>query len=201
MRTRNVERNIERRSTILNAASDLFVERGFHSTSMKDICVAASMSPGTVYHYFNSKTEIIAGIVEEEGKLMRGFALEIAGQENFTAALFATLDSLVHHLTERDLALHAEITAELTRQPELLAKARLADDTVLKILADTIRQAQKAERLDAALEPEATAVMIGALIDGLLWRATLRGINEFSSLLPPLKRAIARLLGVADEAP
>ncbi|MFM2444887.1 MAG: hypothetical protein RJB09_2073, partial [Pseudomonadota bacterium] len=39
MRSRDPDLNATRRDAILKAASDCFIERGFHATSMKEICV------------------------------------------------------------------------------------------------------------------------------------------------------------------
>jgi len=48
-----------RRSQILDAAIGLFVRRGYHPTTVKDIARAAGLSIGTVYLYFPSKDSIL----------------------------------------------------------------------------------------------------------------------------------------------
>jgi AcrR family transcriptional regulator len=48
-----------RRQQILDAAAACFSRRGFHQTTMHDICGEAELSPGAVYRYFSSKEEII----------------------------------------------------------------------------------------------------------------------------------------------
>lgn len=54
----------ERKWQILNAAIQCFAEKGFHKTSMKDICQTAELSPGAVYSYFSSKDEIIETVFQ-----------------------------------------------------------------------------------------------------------------------------------------
>lgn len=54
----------ERKWQILNAAIQCFAEKGFHKTSMKDICQTAQLSPGAVYSYFSSKDEIIETVFQ-----------------------------------------------------------------------------------------------------------------------------------------
>lgn len=43
---------------LLNAAEDLFVERGFHGTSVTDITERAGTSVGALYYHFGSKNDI-----------------------------------------------------------------------------------------------------------------------------------------------
>jgi len=44
-----------RREHILDAAETCFARAGFHRTTMHDICKEASVSPGALYVYFDSK--------------------------------------------------------------------------------------------------------------------------------------------------
>jgi AcrR family transcriptional regulator len=49
----------DRRESILDAALRCFVERGFHGTAIPQIAEAASISAGTIYHYFESKEALV----------------------------------------------------------------------------------------------------------------------------------------------
>ena len=51
-----------RRQQILDAARACFRERGFRQTTIEEICAEARISPGALYRYFDSKTDIIAAI-------------------------------------------------------------------------------------------------------------------------------------------
>ena len=44
---------------ILEAAMDLFSERGFETTSVQDIAQTAGIAKGTVYLYFKSKEDLV----------------------------------------------------------------------------------------------------------------------------------------------
>ena len=48
-----------RRVEILKAASSVFRTRGFAAAGMREIAVAADLSPGNLYHYFRGKDEIL----------------------------------------------------------------------------------------------------------------------------------------------
>ncbi len=54
----------ERKDQILDAAADVFVEKGFQKSRMDDIVQKSGLSKGTLYWYFNSKDDIIIGIFE-----------------------------------------------------------------------------------------------------------------------------------------
>src|SRR5437870_5035015 len=56
-----------RREQILDAAAECFARKGFHRSTMHDICQMAELSPGAVYRYFRSKDEIIEAM-EEQGR-------------------------------------------------------------------------------------------------------------------------------------
>jgi AcrR family transcriptional regulator len=49
---------------ILDTALSLFCEKGYHSTSIEDIARQAEISKGLLYHYFKSKEEVLAALVE-----------------------------------------------------------------------------------------------------------------------------------------
>lgn len=52
-----VEKN-QKRQDILASARDLFKDKGFHSTKMEDIAIAAGVGKGTLYGYFDNKQNI-----------------------------------------------------------------------------------------------------------------------------------------------
>lgn len=49
---------------ILNAAMGVFVEKGFHASSVSDIARAAGLAKGTLYLYFDSKEAMTTAIVD-----------------------------------------------------------------------------------------------------------------------------------------
>src|SRR5882757_5265964 len=49
---------------VLDAALELFVEKGFAATRVEDIATRAGLSKGAVYLYFPSKEAILEGLVK-----------------------------------------------------------------------------------------------------------------------------------------
>lgn len=53
------------REKIFHAAQKLFVEKGYHNTSVPEIVKRAGVSTGAVYHYFRSKEELAKSIHQQ----------------------------------------------------------------------------------------------------------------------------------------
>lgn len=53
-----------RRAELIDVALRLFAERGFRGTTIADIAAATGTAHGLIYHYFRSKEELLAAILE-----------------------------------------------------------------------------------------------------------------------------------------
>ncbi|MGH2319622.1 TetR/AcrR family transcriptional regulator [Planococcus sp. SE5232] len=60
-----------KKQQILNAAYELFINKGYNSSSIQDILDEASVSKGTFYNYFGSKAECLMAIMESIGSEIR----------------------------------------------------------------------------------------------------------------------------------
>jgi TetR/AcrR family fatty acid metabolism transcriptional regulator len=58
-----------RRNQILDAAAAVFAEKGFHRATTKEIARAAGVSEGTIYNYFDSKADLLIGIMTRLAEL------------------------------------------------------------------------------------------------------------------------------------
>ncbi len=64
-------RSARTRGALLQAARELFAEKGFAATGRDEIAERAGVTRGALYHHFASKTEVAAGVVEQlEGELV-----------------------------------------------------------------------------------------------------------------------------------
>lgn len=61
-----------KKQAILDAALELFAERGFHGTTVPDVAQKASVGAGTVYRYFDGKEALV-------NQLYRHWKLEFSG--------------------------------------------------------------------------------------------------------------------------
>ncbi len=194
MRTRDADLNLARREAILDAAATCFVRQGFHATSMKDICAEAGMSPGTLYHYVRSKSDVIAGIIQEQEAFLGELVQSLLVADDFERALFETIDEIVADTTDEDLVLDAEIAAEVLRQPQLRAQAAATEDLLIGAFADAIARAQAAGMVDRTRSAHDLAIVLASLLDGLFRRGSLRGMDAVRRELPTFKSTVTALI-------
>lgn len=60
----------EKRTAILNAARELFLQDGYDRTSMDAISARAKVSKRTVYDYYGDKRRLLIGVVEAGGEVL-----------------------------------------------------------------------------------------------------------------------------------
>lgn len=68
----------ERRNEILDAADELFGQKGFDGTSTNDILEKVGIARGTLYYHFKSKEDIMDALIERYSVRLLGAAREIA---------------------------------------------------------------------------------------------------------------------------
>ena len=59
-----MEKN-ETRIEIIDAAMELFANKGYHETTMSDVVEASNTSKGTVYYYFDNKQELFETMIND----------------------------------------------------------------------------------------------------------------------------------------
>lgn len=109
-----------RREKILDAARDLFLEKGFERVSMDAIAKEASLSKGGLYHYFSSTTEILLALCARKSRRRLEEAKEWNGSsQGWKEILFRKL------LEDNDERKIFAMFLEASRQREHLYKAFL----------------------------------------------------------------------------
>ncbi|MCA9624084.1 MAG: TetR/AcrR family transcriptional regulator [Myxococcales bacterium] len=61
----------DRRAQILGCARQVFAQRGFHVTSVADICAEAGIGRGTLYQYFDNKRDLFLAVLEDIAQRVR----------------------------------------------------------------------------------------------------------------------------------
>src|SRR5260221_3715161 len=59
----------DRREQIIDAAMHVFAQKGFARATNKDIAREAGITPGLIYHYFDSKEALLKAIIEGRSPL------------------------------------------------------------------------------------------------------------------------------------
>ena len=71
---------VDKRRLILDAAIRGFARQGFHHCRVSDVADEAGVAYGLVYHYFDSKEEILNQLFTERWQLMLDAITEIDSQ-------------------------------------------------------------------------------------------------------------------------
>lgn len=160
-----------RRQQILEAALTCFANKGFHQTSIQDICKEAGLSPGAIYLYFPNKEEIIEASCQRD-KQARALRFEEARQKNDIAQVLNELwDIYAERLngadTDISLRISIQLQAEASRNPRIAEMMRGVWSDVAERLGGIISQAQKEGKVNPEVDCYAVARLYMALHDGL----------------------------------
>lgn len=177
------ERRSETRRALLDAAAQLFAERGYHAVSLDEIAATAGYTRGAVYYNFAGKQALLLGLLDR-GLAARGAALP--GTDVDPAGLVEALP-----FDRVASLLFLELTLEAARDPRL--GRELIDH--LDQGRERARPAVAAALLQMGL-PAAAAVelqpMVAAFVNGLGIEA-LAGV-ELDALAERFRRFLELLL-------
>jgi AcrR family transcriptional regulator len=77
--------DVDKRRLILDAAIRVFARKGFHHCRVSDVADEAGVAYGLVYHYFDSKEEILNRLFTERWQLMLDAIAEIDARRDIGA--------------------------------------------------------------------------------------------------------------------
>jgi AcrR family transcriptional regulator len=69
-----------RRQQILDAAWTCFARKGYHQTTMQDMCEESELSPGAIYRYFEGKESILRATYDRYQQMARAVVDEARSQ-------------------------------------------------------------------------------------------------------------------------
>jgi TetR/AcrR family transcriptional regulator, mexJK operon transcriptional repressor len=124
MEVNSESRSDRKRKALLLAATELFLEKGYDSTSMDDVAAKAAVSKPTVYKYFSDKERLFAEIVRattsEIDNLMRLVTETMAGQTSVESSLLVLARRFITALMQpRILRLRRLVMANADRFPDV----------------------------------------------------------------------------------
>lgn len=188
----------KRRRQILDAALACFARKGFHQTSMHEICTEAGLSAGALYRYFASKSELIVAIAERDCQEFRAPLASDAEDLSFYARLAAASRSWAERLMENDRALIAEVIAEAARDPVLAMRLKETDAPMREALAALIRDGQARGEVDRALNIDQAVRTVVLALDGIAIRFLVSGETDTQATLQDFQHLFARFFAPAS---
>ena len=169
-----------RRQEIIEAARSCFLRSGFHQTTTDEICHEAAITPGGLYHYFDSKDEIISAVIEDAARsaverltsVTEG-AGDVRSAFREVAAFFAQVmrDPNLDNRTRFDI----ETWAETLRNEKLATITRESWALRRQWLESLIARGREEGMYRPEVSPRGfadllLAILVGLRVGSLLWR-------------------------------
>src|SRR5438105_9912188 len=82
------------RSTLIDAAADVFARRGFHAASLEEIAETAGFTRGAIYKNFDNKEELFFAVIERRIDAQLNRFSEVIRHDRTAAADPAKLASI-----------------------------------------------------------------------------------------------------------
>jgi AcrR family transcriptional regulator len=161
------QRRAATRGALLEAGRRLFAERGFESVGSEEICAAAGVTRGALYHHFDGKRGLFAAVFEAiEAELVASFDFSGLEGSDPLGVLLAAVDQFL------DLSLDSEVQRiALLDGPAVLGW----DDWYevekrhgLGLIEGALTAASEAGQLQPVPVPELALMLLGALIEAAL---------------------------------
>ncbi|GAB6903874.1 TetR/AcrR family transcriptional regulator [Kineosporia succinea] len=151
-----------RREAILAVALRCFADLGYHGTSMREIARRAELSQAGLLHYFASKEELFLAVLRERQMIdSRDYHADTDAVGSLINAVRrnASIPGLVRlYMHLLDVAADSDIAFEYFDKRYDFAR---------DLIADAIRDAQRAGTVRADLDPAVAAQTLIAVADGM----------------------------------
>lgn len=178
------------RVRLLDAAAEIFAEKGYDGTRVQEIARRAGLTTGAIYANFSGKADLLLEVVRQHGgqeleELLHRTPAEGQSTLDLLADLGVDLLATSHNKAANDLLFEAIAAAR--RDPEVarfLAAEFKGADSRLRSAIDEIREEGM---LDNAIDPQAAVWFCHAIIVGVL-------VLDALSLEPPTHEAWSTLL-------
>ena len=161
--------SVDKRRVILDAAVHVFARQGFHSCRVSDIADEAGVAYGLVYHYFQSKDQVLDTLFEERWDFLleairHTDARDIPAREKLFAIASFIVDSYRH-----DPDLMKVIVVEVTRAANTFGAAHLGRITeAYALIRGIVEKAQRAGEFRTDVTAEFAAMAFYGAIEQVL---------------------------------
>ncbi len=163
----------ERKNQIINAAEQVFTEKGFYQARMDDIAGKTGLSKGTLYLYFKSKDDLIVAILD------RIFNIEFKRMEELDLAKISAIDAIWQYTDMatrgfldmmRIMPIAYEFLALAFRNKYVQVALKLYMKRYMEVVIPIVQHGIQTGEF-RPVDPQETAIAMGAIFEGtvLLW--------------------------------
>jgi AcrR family transcriptional regulator len=168
-------RRQQTREYLLQAAAEVFAERGFHAATLDEVAAAAGFTKGAVYSNFKNEEELFLALLEDAyGREIASLRDTLARSDVPPEARIGDFVALIGGELDRAPAgaLYLEFYLYALRNPAVRARMNELEQEDIRAIAD-ILEAERAKRGITDDEPaERIARIIVALFRGLFMMRT-----------------------------
>ncbi len=197
MRKLDPVKHEEKREEILGAAWRCLSRDGFAGASTADICKEAGISPGHLYHYFDSKEAIVTALTATGLERAETRFHEMMQGSNALTAMISELDK---HKKSRDQKhkifnqFVLELLVESGRNPPLAKIVRANSRRLKGLLSEFLKSGQSRGQIDPKLDPEVAAGMLLGVMDGMKTLGLRDPKADMAASIEQLQLLISRYL-------
>jgi TetR/AcrR family transcriptional regulator, fatty acid metabolism regulator protein len=194
-----MKKNPDTRYQILNAAINIFSQKGYHNTRVDEIVEAAGTSKGGVYFHFPSKQDIFLGLIDEfsnllERRILAAIDVEENGIQRVNAALNACLETFSEYQKLAKIFLVQAVGLGVIFEE----KQQEIHNRFVKIIKKNLDDAIGEGDIDPIDTEIAAYAWMGALNEVVIrWIHT--GEPDPQRALPALRVFLLRSVGVSEE--
>jgi len=172
-----VQRNPQKRSQILTAATEEFCVTGFSGTSMDRIAERANVSKRTVYNHFPSKDALFQAILDElVTRIGEMQAYPYSRKEPLDHQLEAIGNIFTETITGADFMKFSRVViSRFIRSPEWARSAYDQQGNLRKTLIQWIKDGNQDKRLKVPNPGQAAAQFCGIIKEVVFWPELMWG--------------------------
>ncbi|HZB77931.1 MAG TPA: TetR/AcrR family transcriptional regulator [Solirubrobacteraceae bacterium] len=160
---------VDKRRVILDAAVRVFARQGFHTCRVADIADEAGVAYGLVYHYFQSKDEVLDTLFTERWDLLLAAIDEIDAQPIAARDKLQAIASFIVDSYRHDRELMKVIIVEVTRAANTFGQTHLPDiRKAYGRIADIVAAAQADGAFRDTVTPQFAAMAFYGTIEQVL---------------------------------
>jgi AcrR family transcriptional regulator len=137
------QRRTAREDQLLETATRLFKDQGFHNTSMQDLAAALGMQKGSLYYYIDSKEELLRRLLERATSILAFqideiYATDLPPAEKLRWALENHAVTMMEHLDLVSVYLQEYRSLPPKRLTEALAVRKHYEQILMQMVEDGI---------------------------------------------------------------
>jgi AcrR family transcriptional regulator len=208
-RARTVEDKQQRSRLLLEAARDLFFDKGYQDTTIEMITERAGVSTGTFYIYFKNKREIYMRLYADGIDIFHGMAKEAISWPGMSA--LARLSAIAHayYRFYKEYTAYFDILAfihmhhaELKERSEMALMLDEKAIELLKMIEDVIKEGIETGEITPRDSWNATNALWG-MMDGIVMLAERKNVLVMGVDLDELFKETIRIIfyGMTGEEP